>query len=329
MAARYPARVWLALVTIYIVWGSTFIALAIVVRDLPPLLSLAIRHLLAGALLLAWALPRGDREGDPVGRAQILAGFVFGGLLFLVGHGTLAWAQQTVPAGVAALLVGSIPIWMALLDRVFFGRRLRSSAYVGFGLGFVGLAFLVDPFGAGQVDRVGALVILVGALAWSAGSLYSRGAALPKRPLVSAGLGAVCGGLLCLVVSVFAGELGQATWTLEAVGALTYLLVVGSLVGFTAYVWLLRVGPGVARLHLRLREPDRRRRARLAPARRDDHPADGRRRRRHPRRRGAHPPRQRRRGRARPRPPAPPRRGARRGRPPSPPPEPHCARRIG
>ena len=128
MAARYPARVWLALVTIYVVWGSTFIALAIVVRDLPPLLSLAIRHLLAGALLLAWALPRGDREGDPVGRAQILAGFVFGGLLFLVGHGTLAWAQQTVPAGVAALLVGSIPIWMALLDRVFFGRRMRPSA---------------------------------------------------------------------------------------------------------------------------------------------------------------------------------------------------------
>ena len=148
-----------------------------------------------------------------------------------------------MPAGVAALLVGSIPIWMALLDRVFFGRRLRSSAYVGFGLGFVGLAFLVDPFGAGQVDRVGALVILLGALAWSAGSLYSRGAALPKRPLVSAGLGAVCGGILCLVVSVFAGELGQATWTLEAVGALAYLLVVGSLVGFTAYVWLLRVAP--------------------------------------------------------------------------------------
>jgi drug/metabolite transporter (DMT)-like permease len=243
VAARYPARVWLALLTIYVVWGSTFIALAIVVRDLPPLLSMAIRHLLAGALLLAWALPRGDREGDPVGRAQIVAGFVFGGLLFLVGHGSLAWAQQTVPAGVAALLVGSIPIWMALLDRVFFGKRLRSSAYVGFALGFVGLAFLLDPFGSGQVDRLGAIVIILGALAWSAGSLYSRGAALPKRPLVSAGLGAICGGILCLAVSVAGGELGQATWTAESLGALTYLLVAGSLVGFTAYVWLLRAAP--------------------------------------------------------------------------------------
>jgi len=235
--------VWLALATIYVVWGSTFIALAITVRDLPPLLSMAIRHLVAGAALLAWALPRGDREGDRIGSSQIVAGFVFGGLLFLLGHGSLAWAQQTVPAGVAALLVGSIPIWMALLDRVVFGRRLRSSAYLGFALGFVGVAFLLDPFGEGSIDRVGALVIIFGALCWSAGSLYSRGAALPKRPLVSAGLGALCGGALLLVVSIAGGELGEATWSRESLLALGYLVVVGSLVGFSAYVWLLRAAP--------------------------------------------------------------------------------------
>jgi drug/metabolite transporter (DMT)-like permease len=162
------------LLTIYVVWGSTFIALAIAVRDLPPFLAMTIRHLFAGALLLAWALPRGDRESDPIGRRQVVAGFVFGGLLFLLSHGSLAWAQQTVPAGVAALLVGSIPIWMALLDRVVFGKRLRSSAYAGFALGFAGLAFLIDPFGEGHVDRVGAIVIVLGALTWAAGSLYSR-----------------------------------------------------------------------------------------------------------------------------------------------------------
>jgi drug/metabolite transporter (DMT)-like permease len=243
VAARYPTRVWLALLTIYLVWGSTFIALAITVRDLPPLLSMAIRHLIAGTVLLAWALPRGDREGDRIGGPQILAGFVFGGLLFLLGHGSLAWAQKTVPAGVAALLVGSIPIWMALLDRVLFGKRLRSSAYLGFVLGFVGLAFLIDPFGAGHVDRVGAVVIILGALAWSAGSLYARGAALPHRPLVSAGLGALCGGILLLIVSIAGGELGEATWSADALLAVGYLIVVGSLVGFTAYVWLLRVAP--------------------------------------------------------------------------------------
>jgi drug/metabolite transporter (DMT)-like permease len=136
-----------ALATIYVVWGSTFIAVTIAVRDLPPLLSMAIRHLVAGAFLLAWALPRGDREGDRIGGAQVKAGLIFGGALFLVGHGGLAWAQQTVPAGVAALLVGTIPLWMVLLDRVVFGKRLHTSAYAGLVLGFVGLGFLLDPFG--------------------------------------------------------------------------------------------------------------------------------------------------------------------------------------
>jgi drug/metabolite transporter (DMT)-like permease len=243
VATRRDARVWLALITVYVVWGSTFVALAIVVRDLPPYLAMAMRHLVAGGVLLAFALPRGDREHDPVGWPQIRAGFVFGGLLFLLGHGSLAWAQQTVPAGVAALLAGSIPIWMALLDRVAFGRRLRPSAYVGFVVGFVGLAFLFDPFGKGSVDRVGALAIVLSALCWAAGSLYARGATLPRRPLVSAGLGALCGGILLLAVSVVGGELDEARFSGEAVLALAYLIVVGTFIGFTAYVWLLRVAP--------------------------------------------------------------------------------------
>ena len=181
-------RIWLALVTVYLVWGSTFIALAIAVRDLPPFLAMSIRHLVAGIALLLFAIPRGDRMGDPIGRRQIAAAFVFGGLLFVGGHGLLAWAQQTVAAGVAALVVGTIPIWMALFDRVAFGRRLPAVAYLGFAIGFVGLAFLFDPFGETSVDRWGALVIVLSAVCWAIGSIYSRGAPLPKRPLVSAGL---------------------------------------------------------------------------------------------------------------------------------------------
>jgi drug/metabolite transporter (DMT)-like permease len=243
MATRRDARVWLALVTVYLVWGSTFIALAIVVRDFPPYLAMAMRHLVAGGALLACALPRGDRVEDPIGGKQVRAGLVFGGLLFLLGHGSLAWAQQTVPAGVAALLVGSIPIWMALLDRVAFGRRLHASAYVGFALGFAGLAFLFDPFGEASVDRVGALVIVLSALCWAAGSLYSRGAALPKRPLVSAGLASLCGGVLLFAASVVLGELGEVRFSLDVLLALGYLVVAGTFVGFTAYVWLLRAAP--------------------------------------------------------------------------------------
>jgi drug/metabolite transporter (DMT)-like permease len=229
--------------TVYVVWGSTFIALAFVIRDLPPFLAMSARHLVAGAALLAFALPRGDRADDPLGRRQIVAGIVFGGLLFVTGHGSLAWAQQTVPAGVAALLVGTIPIWMALFDRLGFGKRLPAMAYAGIAIGFVGLAVLFDPFGAGSVDRLGAVVIVLGAMCWAIGSLYSRGAPLPKRPLVSAGLASLCGGILLGGYSLVSGEIGDATWTTEAVLALGYLVVVGSLVGFTTYVWLLRAAP--------------------------------------------------------------------------------------
>lgn len=243
MAAWAGVRVWIALSTVYVVWGSTFVALAIVVRDLPPFLSMTVRHLVAGAILLAVALPRGDRASDRIGRPQLVAAFVFGGLLFVTGHGALAWAQQTVPAGVAALLVGSIPLWMALLDRLVLGRRLPVSAYAGLVLGFVGLGVLFDPFGAGSVDRLGALVIVVSALCWAAGSLYSRSAPLPRRPLVSAGLGSLAGGVLLGLVSAGSGELGDARWSSDSALALAYLVVAGSLVGFTAYVWLLRSAP--------------------------------------------------------------------------------------
>ncbi len=243
MAARYGVRVWLALVTVYVVWGSTFIALAIVIRDLPPFLAMSVRHLVAGGVLLAFALPRGERADDRIGRRQIGAAFVFGGLLFVAGHGSLAWAQQTVAAGVAALLVGTIPIWMALFDRVAFGKRLPAVAYVGIAVGFAGLAFLFDPFGAGSVDRLGALVIVGGAMCWAIGSLYSRAAPLPKRPLVSAGLASLCGGILLAGYSTVSGEVGEADWTSDALLALTYLIVAGSFAGFTAYVWLLRAAP--------------------------------------------------------------------------------------
>ncbi len=243
VAARYGAKVWLALATVYLVWGSTFAALSIAVRDLPPFMSMCLRHVVAGAILLAWALPRGDAADDPIGRRQIVAAFIFGGALFLGSHGGLAWAQQTVPSGTAALLVASIPLWMAILDRVFFGKRLHLWANVGLLSGFVGVALLVDPFGAGSVDRVGALVAVASAFVWAAGSLYSRGAPLPRRPLVSAGLAALCGGVLLFVVSSATGEFGEARVTVDAVGALAYLIVVGSLVGFVAYVWLLRAAP--------------------------------------------------------------------------------------
>jgi drug/metabolite transporter (DMT)-like permease len=235
-------RIWAALATIYVVWGSTFLAIAIVVRDLPPFLSMSLRHLVAGALLLGWVWwRRGGRVS--LGRREWGAAFVFGGLLFLVGHGGLAWAQQDVPSGVAALLVGTIPFWFAILARLAFGERLGGRALVGLVLGFAGLALLVDPSGEEAAEPIGALVIALGAFAWAAGSLAARRLPLPSDTLLSAAMGMLAGGFLLAVVSGLGGEYDDVHVTAESLAAIGYMVVVGSLIGFSAYVWLLKVAP--------------------------------------------------------------------------------------
>lgn len=235
-------RVWIALGTIYVVWGSTFLAIAVAVRDLPPFLSMAIRHLSAGALVLAWVLLR-RRDHERLGWKQWRAAFVFGGGLFLMGHGLLAWAQQDVPSGIAALLVGTIPFWFAILAWMLLGERLGGRALVGLVLGFAGLALLVDPTGQEGAKPIGALVIVMGALAWSAGSIYSQRSALPKDTLLGAGMGMLAGGTLLSIVSLARGEWNDATFSRDAMLATAYMVVVGSLVGFSAYVWLLKTVP--------------------------------------------------------------------------------------
>lgn len=235
-------RIWAALATIYVVWGSTFLAIAVAVRDLPPFLSMALRHLVAGALLFAWVWYR--RGGHlQLGRREWGAAFIFGGALFLVGHGGLAWAQQDVPSGVAALLVGTIPLWFAILARVAFGERLGRRALVGLVLGFAGLALLVDPSGEEGAKPIGVLVIAFSAFAWAAGSLWSRRLPLPQDTLLSAAMGMLAGGALLAIVSGLGGELDDARFTADALTAIGYMVVVGSLIGFSAYVWLLKVAP--------------------------------------------------------------------------------------
>ena len=235
-------KVWIALATIYVVWGSTFLAIAVVVRDLPPFLAMAMRHLAAGALVFAWVMVR-RRESEPLGWKQWGAAFVFGGALFLMGHGLLAWAQQEVPSGIAALLVGTIPLWFAILARIFLGERLGGRALAGLALGFAGLFLLVDPSGEEGAEPVWALVIVLGALGWVAGSLYSQRSPLPKDTLLGAGMGMLAGGTLLLAVSGIRGEYDDAAFTTDALLATAYMVVVGSLIGFSAYVWLLKTVP--------------------------------------------------------------------------------------
>jgi drug/metabolite transporter (DMT)-like permease len=235
-------RIWAALATIYVVWGSTFLAIAVAVRDLPPFLSMAIRHLVAGGLLFAWVWWR--RGGDlRLGPRQWGAAFIFGGLLFLVAHGGLAWAQQDVPSGIAALLVGTIPLWFALLAWFALGEKLSGRALFGLVLGFAGLALLVDPSGDEGAKPIGAAVIVLGAFAWAAGSLWSPRSPLPRDTLLAASMGMLAGGALLAVASGLRGELDDARFTRDALAATAYMVVVGSLIGFSAYVWLLKVAP--------------------------------------------------------------------------------------
>jgi drug/metabolite transporter (DMT)-like permease len=230
-----------ALVTVYLVWGSTYLAIAVANRTLPPLLMLSVRFLIAGALLYAWTAWRGDLAAARPGKAQWGAAAVVGGLLLVVDTGGVAWAEQRVPSGTVALLVATVPVFIALLDRVFFGIRLGFAAVAGISIGLLGVALLVGP--GGTLDALGAAVILVASLAWAAGSVYARVAPLPRAPLVSASLQMLCAGALLAVVGISMGELSRvhfAQISAASLGAVGFLIVFGSLLAFTAYAWLLK-----------------------------------------------------------------------------------------
>jgi drug/metabolite transporter (DMT)-like permease len=228
------------LATIYVAWGSTFLAIEVALRTLPPFTLMAARHLVAGLLLLGWALLRGAPRPD---RRAWLAAFVVGACLFLAGHGSLAWAQQRVTAGVAALVAGTIPLWLVVVDRVAVGQRLSRAAVVGLVLGFGGVVILVGLPGPGEIDAVATAVLLAGAVAWAVGSVGSRGAGLPSDPLLVAAMSTLAGGILLAVAAAAGGELTRLDWagvSAESVGAVAYLVVVGSVLGFSVYTWLLR-----------------------------------------------------------------------------------------
>jgi drug/metabolite transporter (DMT)-like permease len=220
-----------ALATVYVVWGSTYLGIDIAIRSLPPFTMLAIRFAIAGALLYAWARLRGARR--PTLREWRVA-LVTGGGLLLIGTGGVAWAEESVHTGVVALVVAVMPLWLALLDR----ERLSPLALLGLGVGFGGVALLLGP-GAGFQWQ--AIVVVFTSLAWAAASLYSRSAPQPENALVGAGMQMLAGGALLGVVGAVSGEFSRVhAPSAAASGAIAYLVVIGSIVTFTFYTWLLR-----------------------------------------------------------------------------------------
>jgi drug/metabolite transporter (DMT)-like permease len=245
-AARPPrALVFAAFAAVYLIWGSTYLAIRFAIETIPPFFMASARFLTAGALLYAWAVTHGAERPS---RAHWRAATIVGALLLVGGNGSVVWAEQRVPSGVAALLAATVPLWMVLLDwRRPGGTRPRGTVFVGIAFGLGGLALLVEPssFVSGHAtDPLGAAVLLLGSLLWAIGSIYSRHATLPSSPILMTGIEMLAGGVLLAVTGLLFGERHQ--FVLHAVSlrsgmALLYLIVFGALIGFTAYLWLLRV----------------------------------------------------------------------------------------
>ncbi len=235
-------RVWAALITVYIVWGSTYLAIRFAVETLPPFLMAGVRFVVAGALLYAWARLHGVPAPRP---RQWGSAAVVGGLLLLGGNGGVVWAEQFVPSGLAALLVATVPLWMVGLDAAATRRLPSTRVLLGLAAGLAGVAWLAGPLGGGEspVRADGAVVLLLASLAWAVGSLFSRRADLPTGRGLGTAMQMLAGGGLLVLAGLATGETGAvelASISARSALALLYLIVFGSLVGFSAYIWVLR-----------------------------------------------------------------------------------------
>jgi drug/metabolite transporter (DMT)-like permease len=237
---------WLALLVVYLVWGSTYLAIRVTLETLPPFLTAGVRFLTAGGVLYAWAVQRGDRAADAPGAEEWRSAAIVGAGLFLGGNGGVVFAERRIASGVTALLVATLSLWMALLAWIAYGERPSRRAAIGLPLGFTGTALLIGPIETSGIDVVGAGACLFGALSWAAASMWSRHARLPSRTAVSTGMQMIAGGTWLVFAGLLAGELSRidpGAFSLRSLGAVAYLIVAGSLAAFSAYAWLLRNAP--------------------------------------------------------------------------------------
>lgn len=240
------SQVAAAFAAVYLIWGSTYLAIRYVEESLPPFFMAGTRFLIAGSILYAWTRLRGAPRET---RSDWGKMFVTGGLMLLGGHGAVIYAEQWVPSGLTSLMVATVPLWMALFGWLWNRSKPNAKVAAGLVLGFVGVILLaggVESLGASSVDISGATLLIFGAFFWANGSLYSRSTKLSASPLLGTSMEMLAGGLLLLTASVILGE-----WThirLDLVSTRSaiswvYLIVFGSLIGFTSYIWLLKNVP--------------------------------------------------------------------------------------
>jgi drug/metabolite transporter (DMT)-like permease len=239
-------RTWktlLAFAIIYFVWGSTFLAIRVGVHEVPPLLFAAMRFSVAGVVLFGWMIARGEPSPN---RQQWMSVLLLGFVIFVVDYGLLFWAEQRVPSGIAAVILATIPAFMALSEIVFLRtQRLTVRLAVALMIGLCGVAVLMIPslnLGGEPIDRVGAVAIIIGAMSWAVGSILTRKLSLPPSKVMSSGAQMLAGGVMLALASGALGEFRRFHPGAVSRGAwfsLLYLIVAGSIIGFTAYVWLI------------------------------------------------------------------------------------------
>ncbi len=241
------AKVWAALLAVYLVWGSTYLMIRFVVETLPPFLSAGLRFVVSGVILLAWRRLAGDAL--PTLR-QWRSAAIVGTLLLLGGNGLVCWAEQTVPSGVAALIIGAVPMFLVIADAIRpNGVRPTLRVLIGLVIGFMGIYLLVGPsaFADGMpLNMAGVAALLLASLLWAVGSIYSKTADLPKTALMTTGAEMLAGGFALLLVSVLNEQwsvFGLAQVSVDSWLALAYLIVCGSMIGFASYAWLLQNAP--------------------------------------------------------------------------------------
>jgi drug/metabolite transporter (DMT)-like permease len=237
----HRVTVVLAFLSIYLIWGSTYLAIRYSVETIPPLYTAGLRHLTAGTILLVWCFAKRLRPTW----AQVRASIIIGVFFFLIGHGTLHWAEQKVPSGLASLIIASEPLWVFLLTAIAARQwHLNATLLAGIVLGFGGVGLLMgrSALTSGPGVFIGSLAVLLGAFGWSVGIVYSRRSHLSGHPLLLSALSLLAGSIQLLLAGTLAGEYRRfslATVSHRSWLALAYLILFGSVVAFTAYNWLL------------------------------------------------------------------------------------------
>jgi drug/metabolite transporter (DMT)-like permease len=243
-------RLALAFAAIYLVWGSTYLAIRYAVETIPPLVTAGIRHTVAGGILLAWACVRGYRPR----REHWIAGAIVGAFFFLIGHGTLHWAEQHVASGLAALLIATEPMFILVLAWASGQQKISRISALGLACGVAGVAILTGvELNMKATSLLGMIAVLVGSLSWAAGVVVSPKLKLPTDALARTAVPLVCGAIMLLVTAGVTGEFHALRWSavsLRSLLGLAYLIVFGSIVAFTAYTWLLqRCPPALVATH--------------------------------------------------------------------------------